>query len=227
MQAITVITGPRTGAGHLLALLENFEAVAPRDGLFASGVDVSAAFDGAEREAMTAGKSLLVVKATSTLPIAATEALLGRPNMGAIVVVRRQIDAFVSLAKATAMGAWRDTDLSSVKVHLDAARFESWMAIEAAWYAHWKTWLERRGLPVPILRYETQLTSPPDAILRHFAAAAGQLGIVLRAPRTLTTQGLKRQDNASAAAFKVRNWVEFSKALQSHGLEKRAFGYPI
>jgi LPS sulfotransferase NodH len=224
MQAITVITGPRTGAGHLFALLDNIEAVAPRDGLLASG---PADIDAAEREALAAGKSLLVLKATSALPIGTAEAILSRPRMGAILVVRRQIDTFVSLAKATAMGAWRDTDLSGVKVRLDIDRFAAWMDAEEAWYAHWKAWLERRALPVPILRYETHLNGAPEAALRHFAAATRQLGITVRVPPALTAPGLKRQDPGTVAGAKVKNWVDFSKALQSRNLEKRAFAYPI
>jgi LPS sulfotransferase NodH len=168
-----------------------------------------------------------VLKAVSATPVPRLETVLSRPGMGAMFVVRRQIDAFVSLAKATALGAWRDTDLTAVKVRLDAAQFERWMDAEEAWYGRWKDWLERRALPLPILRYETHLTAPPRAMLRHFAAAAGQLGNLLQVPRVLTTEGLVRQDNGTAAAFKVRNWVEFSKALQARGLEKRAFGYPI
>ena len=45
--------------------------------------------------------------------------MLGRSGMRAIFVIRRQIDAYVSLAKAMAMDAWRDTDLTPVKVKLD------------------------------------------------------------------------------------------------------------
>ena len=36
-----------------------------------------------------------------------------------------------------------------------------------------------------------------------------------------------KQDREKAAAFRVRNWSEFSKALGEKGIEKRAFGYPI
>src|ERR1700752_4631270 len=105
MDAITIITGQRTGAGHLFALLHNIEAVAPRDGLFVDGpTDATAKLDAAEAEARTEGKSLFVVKATSALPREIVEReLLGRTGMRAVVVVRRLIDAYVSLAKATAL----------------------------------------------------------------------------------------------------------------------------
>lgn len=229
MDAITIITGPRTGAGHLIALTHNLEAVAPRDGLFAGGfADAAGKIDIAELEARGEGKSLLLIKATSAMPRHIVERdLLGRPGMRAIIVVRRQIDAYVSLAKATALGAWRDTDLSNVKVKLDPAHFASWLDAEEAWYAHWRSWLERRSFPVPVLRYETHINVPPDSALRRLASAAAQVGITIRVPAELPHKGLLKQDRESAAAFRVKNWSDFSKGLIERGIEKRAFGYPI
>ena len=61
MDGVTVITGPRTGAGHLFALLENLEAVAVGDGLFAESTqDASGRIDLFELEARAAGKTILV-----------------------------------------------------------------------------------------------------------------------------------------------------------------------
>jgi hypothetical protein len=229
VDAITIITGPRTGAGHLFALLRNIEAVAPRDGLFADGhADATARMDTAETEARAEGKSLLVVKATSAMPRDIVEReLLGRTGMRAVVVVRRQIDAYVSLAKATALNAFRDRDLTGVKVRLDPAHFASWLEEQEDWYGHWQEWLLRRSFPVPILRYETHLAVPPESALRRFASAAAQVGITVRVPSTLAHPGLTRQDREPAAAFRVKNWVDFSKALLERDIEKRAFGYPI
>jgi hypothetical protein len=229
MNGITIVTTPRSGAGHLFALLHNFEDAAPRDDLFVAGYDdLSSKLDQAETEARAAARTVLVVKATSAVPREVMEReLLSRVAMRAVFVVRRQIDAYVSLAKAMAMDAWRDTDLTGVKVKLDPARFARWMEAEEAWYAHWKAWLERRAYPIPIVRYETDLTLPGDGPLRRFAAAADQVGLTLRVPAKLTHEGLKKQDRERAAAFRVRNWSEFSKAIGEMGLEKRAFGYPI
>ncbi len=229
MDGITVITGPRSGAGHLFALLKNFEAVAPSDGLFADGVqDAAGKIDLAELEARAERKTLLVLKATSALPREMVERdLLGRSGMRALFVVRRQIDAYVSLAKATALDAFRDTDLTPVKVKLDAARFARWLDEQEAWYAHWSAWLEKRAFPLPILRYETHLSVPAESVLRRFASAAGQLGITLKVPATLPFTGLVKQDRERAAAHRVKNWPEFSRALGEMGIEKRAFGYPL
>jgi hypothetical protein len=229
VDGITIITGRRTGAGHLFALLRNFEAVAPSDGLFADGwQDAGGRIDLAELEARAAGKSLIVLKATSAIPRDIVERqLLGRPGMRAVFVVRRQIDTYVSLAKATALDAWRDTDLTPVKVQLDAQRFAVWLDEQEGWYAHWKAWLERRAFPLPVLRYETHLSVPADAVLRRFAATVAQVGITLRVPPALPFAGLNKQDREKAVALKVKNWPEFSRALTELGIEKRAFGYPI
>ncbi len=229
MDGITVITGPRTGAGHLFALLRNFEAAAPSDGLFAGSLsELAGRLDLAELEARGAGKSLLVLKATSAVPREVLERdVLSRPGMRAIFVVRRQIDAYVSLAKATALDAWRDMDLTPVKVKLDARRFAGWLDEQEAWYAHWKSWLEKRALPVPIIRYETHLSVPVESVLRRFAATAAQVGITLRVPPAFPFDGLKKQDREKAAAFKIRNWPEFSRAMAELGIEKRAFAYPL
>ncbi|MEO6014701.1 MAG: hypothetical protein ABIQ30_14075 [Devosia sp.] len=230
MDGVTIITGPRTGAGHLLALLDNFEAVAPRDGLFADGYqDAGGQIDLAELEARSKGRSLLVLKAISAMPRDVVERdLLGRHGMRAIFVLRRNIDTYVSLAKASALGAWRYTDLTPVKVKLDAGRFLNWMDEQDAWYLYWKNWLERRAFPVPIIRYETHILSvPAESVLRRFVATVAQVGLTLKVPATLTVEGLVRQDREKAVALKVKNWPEFSRALTERGIEKRAFGYPL
>jgi LPS sulfotransferase NodH len=147
--------------------------------------------------------------------------------MRAVILVRRQLDAYISLAKATALDTWSDRDTTPVKVKLDPARFARWLEIEEAWYAHWKAWLSRRAFPVEIIRYEAHLSAAPESALRRFASATSSLGIVLRVPATLSEPGLAVQDREKVAAFKVRNWPEFSRALGEMGLEKRAFGYPI
>lgn len=229
MDAVTVITGPRTGAGHLFALTRNFEAVAARDGLFAGYDDVPAQIDRAEAEAQAEGKSLLLLKATSAMPRDVLERdVLNRHGMRAIFVVRRHVDTYVSLAKAKPLGAWRDTDLTKVKVKLDPGHFQGWMDEQDAWFGHWKIWLERRSFPVPILRYETQIVGlPHDTVLRRFASAVAQVGLTLRVPPALAHEGLVKQDREKTVAFKVKNWPDFSKGLTERGIEKRAFGYPL
>ncbi len=229
MEAVAVISARRTGAGQLFALLANIEAVAPRDGLFDN---VSTAFgphlDAAEAAAGAAGHALLAFRLTPALPREAAEEVLSRPGLRAVFVVRRNIDTYVSLAKATALGAFRDRDLTAVKVKLDAAHFAAWLDAQEAWYGHWQAWLARRAVPVPVLRYETHIFGlPADTVLRRFAAAVAQVGLTVRVPAALPHAGLVRQDRGRIVALKVRNWADFSRGLVARGLEKRAFGYPL
>lgn len=229
MDGVTVITGPRSGAGHLFALLNNIEGVAPLDNLFEpGGQSAGVKIDVAELEAHRAGKSLLALKLTSAVPAdVAEEQILSRMGMRAIFVVRRQIDAYVSLAKATALSAWRDTDLTLVKVKLDPERFSRWLDEQDAWYAHWKQWLEKRAYPLPIMRYETHINVPVEAALRRFQSTVGQVGISVKVPLSFPHAGLRKQDRERVIAFKVKNWPEFSRAISQMGIEKRAFGYPL
>lgn len=229
MDGITVITGPRTGAGHLLRLLGNFpEVAADGDLVDALGEDIPGKLDQAELEARSAGKRVVVVKVTSALPVETVKRdILTRPGMRAVLLVRKQIDSYVSLAKAMALDTWRDFDTTGVKVRLDPERFARWMEAEMAWYAQWRDWLTRRALPAPILRYETHVDVPVDVVLRRFSVTAAQLGVALKVPSETPVAGYIRQDQGKAIAEKVRDWPEVSRALIAMGLEKRAFGYPI
>jgi hypothetical protein len=229
MDGVAVITGPRTGAGYLFSLLPNIEAISARGDLLAEGLaNLGGRLDLAELEARGEGKRVLALKLTSAVPRDIVERdILNRRGMRVVLVVRRQIDCYVSLVKATALDTWRDFDTSAIKVKLDAERFAQWMDDEAAWYAHWRAWLEKRALPCPILRYETNIDLPPDVALRRFAQSTAQIGIPLRAPETLSIAGTTRQDRNKAVAGKVKNWPDFSRALVALGIEKRAFGYPI
>lgn len=229
LDAITLIAGPRSGVGHLLSLLSSIDGVSIRGDLLRETTDdMAARVDAAEAEARAAGKSLLVLRATSALSRDDVEKhLLDRPGMRSLFVVRRQVDAYVSLAKARLLNAWEGTDLTNVKVKLDPAHFATWLEEQEGWYTHWKGWLERRAFPIPVLRYETNIIDQPgETVLRRFASAASQVGITVRPPATVTT-GLIKQDKQRTVAFKVKNWPDFSRGLGERGIEKRAFGYPI
>jgi len=229
LDVITLIAGPRSGTGHLLSLLSSVEGVAVRGDLLRDATgDLAASVDAAMDGARADGKALLVLRATSALPREDVERyLLDRPGMRGLFVVRRQVDAYVSLAKARALNAWEGTDLTNVKVKLDAEHFAAWLEEEEAWYTHWKAWLERRAFPTPVLRYETNIVDQPgETVLRRFASAASQVGITVRPPAAVTT-GLVKQDKQRTVAFKVKNWPDFSRGLGERGIEKRAFGYPI
>lgn len=232
LDTICLITGPRTGANHLMQLGSNLAELKTFPELFeslAERIEPDHVLDRAAADAQAERKRVLTFKLWhDTLEPQTVERLvLARPGVRVIFVVRRQIDAYVSWCKAISVHKWQDVDTSGVRLSLDADDFAAWMEAQERWYDRWRNWLNRRFLPCPILRYETDIDQPPEWALRRFSAAAAQVGVTLRVPAALTTTGLVKQDRIKAAADKVDNWPAFSRALVARGLEKRAFGYPV
>lgn len=232
LDTICLITGPRTGANHLMQLGGNLAELKSFPELFnslAERIEPDHVLDRAAAEAQAERKRVLTFKLWhDTLEAETVEHMvLSRPGVRVIFVVRRQIDAYVSWCKAISVHRWQDVDTSAVRLSLDANEFAAWMDAQERWYDRWRNWLNRRFLPCPILRYETDIDQPPVSALRRFSAAAAQVGVTLRVPATLNTPGLVKQDRIKAAADKVDNWPAFSRALVAQGLEKRAFGYPV
>ena len=90
----------------------------------------------------------------------------------------------------------------------------------------WKT-LDDMDFAGKVALVRVDINVPVEAVLRRFQSTAAQVGMTLRIPLSFPYDGLKKQDRERAAAFKVKNWPEFSRALSQMGIEKRAFGYPI
>ena len=232
LDSLCLITSPRTGANHLMQLGENLAELQSFPELFAAfgdRLEPANALDMATAASSAAHKRVLVFKLwPDMLPVELLEhSILDWPGVRLVFVVRRQIDAYLSWCKAIELRQWRGIDTSGLRLTLDIDDFTAWMDMQQRWFDHWRSWLERRYLPSPILRYETDIDQPPASVLKRFAAAAAQVGVTLRVPAVLTTTGLERQDKVKAAADKASNWSEFSKALVQRGLEKRAFGHPI
>jgi hypothetical protein len=186
--------------------------------------------DALEEAAAAAGKRLMSFKIfRHNLPIEPIEReIMPRPGMRVMMVLRKQIDSYVSWRKAVELGKWQGIDTTGMRITLDADRFTEWLDLQERWYDHWRNYLSKRFLPCPVLRYELDIDNqPPDRMLRRFAAAAGQVGVFLRAPTSIAHPGLERQDKGKSLADKVTNWTEFSREIFARGLERRAFGYPI
>lgn len=232
LDTLCLITGPRSGANHLMSLGDNLAELKTLPELFASlaeRIEPDNVLERAAAEAQAGRKRVLAFKLWhDTLEAETVERLvLTRPGVRVIFVVRRQIDAYVSWCKAIKLGQWQGVDTSELRLSLDADDFALWLDAQERWYYRWRNWLSRRFLPCPILRYETDIDQPPEWALRRFSAAAAQVGVTLRVPAALTSTGLVKQDRIKAVADKVDNWSVFSKAIVAGGLEKRAFGYPI
>ena len=153
--------------------------------------------------------------------------IMPRRGLRLVMVVRKQIDAYVSWRKAIELGKWQGVDTTGMRLTLDPDKFEQWLDAQERWFDHWRNYLNRHFLPLPVVRYEIDIDIPTERALRRFISAAGIVGIALRPPATITHHGFERQDKAKLAADKVSNWAEFNREIFSRKLERRAFGYPI
>ena len=232
LDTVCLIASPRTGANHLLSLCDNLAEAQPFPRLFetlAERLAPEAAITAANEVTRAAGKRVMLFKLWhDMLPLEqAVATVADRPGVRLVLVMRRQIDAYVSWCKAIELGQWQGADTSGLKLRASIEDFIAFMEAQETWFAHWQAWLGRRYLPIPILRYETDIDQPPEWALKRLSAAAGQVGITLRVPTNLAATGLTRQDRVRAAADKLSNWPQFSRELTVRGLEKRAFGYPL
>jgi hypothetical protein len=231
LDTLCLIGAPRTGAGQLMALCANLPEVRAEPDLFASlkaQIDPASAIAEAIGETAARGKRVLMFKLwpEHVPPEAVDQAILSQPGVRIILVMRRQIDAYLSWCKAIETGHWRDADTTDIRVRVDPADFAAWLETQESWYGYWRDLLARRALPAPELRYEQHIDQPPFLALKRLALAAAQVGITLRVPAVIDQPGLVRQDRGRVVADKVSNWPEFSRALGQMGLERRAFGYP-
>lgn len=153
--------------------------------------------------------------------------LMPRHGLRIVLVMRKQIDAYVSWRKAVELGKWQDVDTTGMRIELDPDHFTRWLDEQQRWYEMWRDYLGRHFLPAPIVRYELDIDQPPERIIRRFAATAAQVGVTLRAPAAIGNKGLVKQDKATNVFDKVSNWGQFSREIFSRGLERRAFGYAL
>lgn len=232
LDTVCLVSSPRTGANHILSLCDNLAEAQSFPHLFetlAEQLAPDAAIAAATERTRAAGKRVMAFKLWhDMLPLEeAISIVADRPGVRLVLVMRRQIDAYVSWCKAIELGRWEGVDTSGLKLRASIDDFVAFMEAQERWFAHWQAWLGRRYFPVPTLRYETDIDQPPEWALRRLSAAAAQVGVTLRVPATLTSAGLVKQDRVKAAADKLANWPQFSRELTTRGLEKRAFGYPL
>jgi hypothetical protein len=231
LDTVCLVSSPRTGASHLLSLCENLAEAQSFPQLFepiAERLSPEAAIAAAIEATRAARRRVMLFRLWhDMLSLDEAIAVADRRGVRLVLVMRRQIDAYISWCKAIQLGQWHGIDTSSLQLAGSIDDFVAFMDAQETWFAHWHTWLTRRYLPVPVLRYETDIDQPPEWALRRLSAAAAQVGITLRVPATLSATGLVKQDRVKAVADKLSNWPQFSRELTRRGLEKRAFGYPL
>lgn len=204
MDVICVIAAPRAGTERLCEVLDQF-------GDLASFHEAGESQGWLESTALGRGKRVM------SFPLfdgdLRADEVAGRPETRFILLVRKQIDSYLDLVCGDGR---RD---------LDAAAFADWLEAQERWYARWRGLVVRRGLPCPVLRYENDIEQPAERVMRRFAAAAGQLGIVLRLPPVFPD--LPLPPRPPSPAERAGNWVAFTRDIFARGLERRAYGYPL
>lgn len=232
LDTICLVSSPRTGASHLLSLCDNLAEAQSFPTLFEPLAERLAPHDAiaaAAETTLSTGRRVMLFRLWhDMLPLdEAISSVANGRGVRLVLVMRRQIDAYISWCKAIELGQWQGVDTTEMRLRASIDDFIAFMEAQETWFAHWQTWLARRHLPAPVLRYETDIDQPPAWALKRLGAAAAQVGITLRVPPALAFTGLVKQDRVKAAADKLSNWPQFSRELTIRGLERRAFGYPI
>ena len=181
--------------------------------------------DAVEATGRDRGKRLMVFSLLSgDLPVeTAGEAVLQRPGLRVIMVMRKQIEAYIASLIAAHPA---EAGAAPVRPAVDVELFAAWLDEQERWHAHWQGWLKRRFLPCPVLRYETDIDQPAGSALRRIAAAAAQVGVTIRMPAKPPAATPARADRPPLGET-VANWQELNRAIFARGLERRAFGYPV
>jgi hypothetical protein len=204
LDVICLIAAPRAGTERLCEVLEHFGDLASF-----RGADESLA----ALESTALGRGRRVMSFPLFEGDLRADELADRPSTRFILVVRKQIDAYLDLL------------CTEGAPNLDAGSLGEWLTAQERWYGRWRTLLARRGLPAPVLRYESDIEQPAERLMRRFSAAASQLGIVLKLPTAFPDLPLPARP--APPAERVGNWTAFTKDIFAHGLERRAYGYPL
>jgi hypothetical protein len=204
VDVICLIAAPRAGSERLSEVLEHF-------GDLAAFPDAGESLAWLESTALGRGRRVM------SFPLfdgdLRADELAERTDTRFVLVVRKQIDTYLDLVCADG------------RPSLDAGRLAEWLDAQEQWYARWRNLTARRGLPCPVLRYESDIEQAAERVMRRFSAAAGQLGVVLRLPPTFPD--LPVPAKPAAPADRVANWATFTRDLFARDLERRAYGYPL
>jgi hypothetical protein len=205
LDVICLIAAPKAGTERLCEVLEHF-------GDLASFPNAGESLGWLESTAL--GRGCRVMSFPLFDGDLRVDDLANRPDIRFVLVVRKQIDAYLDLLCA-----------DGSKPNLDAKALGEWLTAQERWYDRWRNLLNRRGLPCPVLRYESDIEQPAERVMRRFSAAASQLGVLLKLPTTLPD--LPLPPKPPAPIDRVGNWVAFTKDVFALGLERRAYGYPL
>ena len=104
------------------------------------------------------------------LPAPALRALLAAPEVAPVLLARRQLPRYVSLAKAREIGAWRFRDTTEVRPEIDAEAFLAEAREASEWFAEARS-LVPPGRPVARLSFDRHVVSGGGAAVAAIRAA--------------------------------------------------------
>lgn len=156
---------------------------------------------------------------------AALRAIMAKHAAGAIFLVRRRLDQFISLVKAMSSDQWHSVDTTDLRPKADFDTFLRWATMVDGWIDRTAKISKSLGLPVASLRYNRDLLMT-DPKARSEALSARLAGLPLGAtPEMLAKQSFfRRQDMTENAFDRIANGPEFHAALIGHGLLDFALG---
>lgn len=172
--------------------------------------------------------ALLVYKIIShQLERTKLEAILEQRRPEIVVLVRRRLDVWISIAKAQAIGKWHHRDTREVDVEIDIDEFIAWTEETDDWYRHVIALTGQLGLAVRVLDYDRDVARPPAEIRRSATQMLKEQGI--RLPRSGGTdlRVRARQDASTDPFSKVSNGTALRDRLLTRNLLDHALSAPL
>ncbi|MDR7126636.1 sulfotransferase [Pseudotabrizicola sp. 4114] len=249
---LVVLAGPRSGSNFLCSILDGApgmlslsEVFNPRDifGLnnhpalhqrlldrFGSEEKLHHAFrmtpelaaDALMAETATA-RQVMIKVFPNQVHGAALRAILARHGAGAIFLVRRRLDQFISLHKAMSQDLWHSAETTDLRPAIDTEQYLRWTAVMDEWIRQTARACQQLGLPVASLRYERDLLDPdPESRAHALAARLAALPCGFT-PQTIRRKSFfRRQDISDDPFVKVADGTRLKEDLNANGVLDQA-----
>ncbi len=156
---------------------------------------------------------------------AALRSILAKHAAGAIFLVRRRLDQFVSLGKAMASDQWHSADTTGLRPSADFEAFLRWSTMMDGWIDRTAQTCKSLGLPVASLRYDRDLLmADPKARTSALSARLAVLPLGATSEMLSKQSFFRRQDLTVDVFDRIENGPQFHAALIRHRLLDFALG---
>lgn len=145
------------------------------------------------------------------------DAFLGRPDICVLMLRRRAVDSFVSIAKAHRVATFTGVDTTEVRPAVRAWAFARYWRNHARWYRNVSAVLRGRGLRFADMTYETDVDGDPARALNIVLGHLRDAGVGVSAPDAVPA-GLRRQDKATDWRRKIANPRRFRLGCALRGI---------